>query len=131
MPIAIENFLLKISDQAYSSLGFEEHGEERRTGSIRLPREKMVGFIHGITLENKTARGGVETLTLPILTDIENTDLLLNYQEFLYSDIDKLVNALKSQKHISIIREILTEVRKQSVIIMLAAQKIEKEQEKS
>ena len=127
MPIAIENFLLKISDQAYSSLGFEDHGEERRTGTIRLSKEKMVGFIHGISLENPQARGGIENLTLTILTDIENTDLLLNYQEFLYSEIDKLVKALDQKKHISEIREILTEIRKLSVVIMLAAQKIEEE----
>ncbi|MCG3220816.1 MAG: hypothetical protein H7641_05490, partial [Candidatus Heimdallarchaeota archaeon] len=41
MQIDVENFLLKIADQAYSSLGFEEHDPGRRTGSIVLPREKM------------------------------------------------------------------------------------------
>jgi len=125
MPIAIDNFLLKISDQAYSSLGFEEHGEERRTGTIRLSREKMIGFIHGISLENKAARGGVENLTLVALTDIENIDLLLNNQEFLYPEIDDLIEALKKQKHISEIRKILAKIRKKSVLIILAAKKIE------
>jgi hypothetical protein len=124
MPIAVDNFLLKISDQAYSSLGFEEHGDERRTGTIRLPKEKMIGFIHGISLKNRVARGGIENLTLVALTDVENTDFLLNYQEFLYREIDILIDALKNQKHISEIRKILAEIRKKSVLIMLAAQKL-------
>ena len=127
MPIAIENFLLKISDQAYSSLGFEQHGDERRTGSIRLSKEKMVGFIHGITLENRMARGGVENLTFVALTDVENTDLLLNYQEYLYPEIDKLIDSLKQKKHISEIRVILQQIRKASVLIMLTAKRIELE----
>jgi hypothetical protein len=127
MPIEIDNFLLKISDQAYSSLGFEEHGDERRTGTMRLSKERMVGFIHGITLENKQARGGVENLTLVSLTNVENADLLLNYQEFLYPEIDSLINALEKKKHVSEINKNISEIRNKSVIIMLAAQKIEEE----
>ncbi|GAH60637.1 unnamed protein product, partial [marine sediment metagenome] len=62
--IGIENFLLKIADQAYSSLGFEEHTDERRVGSIVLPSEKMIGFLQGIQLKNPQARGGFENLSL-------------------------------------------------------------------
>ena len=125
MRIGIENFLLKISDQAYSSLGFEEHTQERRTGSIRLPGEKMIGFIHGVQLENKMARGGFENLSLIVLADSEYGNLLLNYQEFMYDDIDKLASALKDKKPLKEVEELIEIIRKQSVVIMLTAQKIE------
>ena len=54
--IGVDNFLLKTADQAYSSLGFEEQHDRRRIGSILLPNEGMVGFIHGIQLPNPAAR---------------------------------------------------------------------------
>jgi hypothetical protein len=126
--IGIENFLLKISDQAYSSLGFEEHTDERRTGSIRLPREQMIGMIHGVQLENKAARGGFENLSLIVLADNEYGNLLLSYQDFLYDDIDRLISKLKTKKPLSEVQESLSEVRRKSVIVMLAAQEYEQAQ---
>jgi hypothetical protein len=123
-----ENFLLKISDQAYSSLGFEEHDVGRRVGSIVLPGEKMIGWVHGIQLPNKAARGGFENLILIVLADSDNGKNLLNYQEFLCEEADEMISDLKSQKDIERIKELIKEIRHKSVRIMLAAQKIEKTQ---
>ncbi|MCK4844589.1 MAG: hypothetical protein KAS95_02845, partial [Candidatus Heimdallarchaeota archaeon] len=129
MQIGIENFLLKIADQAYSSLGFEEHTDERRVGSIVLPSEKMIGFLQGVQLKNPQARGGFENLSLIVLADREYGNLLLNYQEYLYPKIDELVVALKEKKSLIEVEEIMIEIRKTSVIIILAAQQAEKTQE--
>jgi hypothetical protein len=126
MSIDVENFLLKIADQAYSSLGFEEHDAGRRTGSIVLPREKLIGFIHGIQLENKAARGGFENLSLIVLADNEYGNLLLNNQEYLYDEIDILINDLKEKRHLTDIKTLLAIIRLKSVKIMLAAQEMEK-----
>ncbi len=120
-----ENFILKISDQAYSSLGFEEHDTGRRVGSIVLPGEKMVGWVHGIQLPNETARGGFENLSLIVLADSEYSNLLLNYQDYLYDEADKLVEVLKAKNQLDNIKIIIEGIRKKSVIIMLAAQGIE------
>jgi hypothetical protein len=125
MQIDVENFLLKIADQAYSSLGFEEHDAGRRTGSIVLPREKMIGFIHGIQLPNPAARGGFENLSLIVLADSDFGNLLLNYQEFMYDEVDDLIKDLKGKKELPDIQEKIGAVRKKSVMIMLAAQEIE------
>jgi hypothetical protein len=122
----VENFLLKISDQAYSSLGFEELDEGRRVGSIKLPIEKMIALVHGIMLPNKAARGGFENLTLIVLADSEHGTYLLNYQEYLYDKIDELIDALKAKKELNFISKLIEKIRDQSVIIMLAAQKTEK-----
>ncbi len=129
MQIGIENFLLKIADQAYSSLGFEEHTDERRVGSIVLPSEKMIGFLQGIQLKNPQARGGFENLSLIVLADREYGNLLLNYQEYLYPKIDELEVALKGKDTLKKVEELMKEIRKISVIIVLAAQKAEKAQE--
>ena len=129
MQIGIENFLLKIADQAYSSLGFEEHTDERRVGSIVLPSEKMVGFLQGLQLKNPQARGGFENLSLIVLADREYGNLLLNYQEYLYPKIDELDAALKGKDSLKKVEELLKEIRKISVVIILAAQKVEKAQE--
>ncbi|MHA1955218.1 MAG: hypothetical protein ACW96U_14860, partial [Candidatus Heimdallarchaeaceae archaeon] len=128
MQIDVENFLLKIADQAYSSLGFEEHDPGRRTGSIVLPREKMIGFIHGIQLPNEAARGGFENLSLIVLADSDFGNLLLNYQEFLYDEVDDLIKDLKDKRELPEIKEKLEKVRKKSVMIMLAAQELEESQ---
>jgi hypothetical protein len=120
-----ENFLLKISDQAYSSLGFEEHDVGRRVGSIVLPSEKMIGWVQGIQLPNPSARGGFENLSLIVLADSEYGNYLLNYQEYLYDEVDKLNVALKSKKELTKIDEILEAIRKKSVRIVLAAQKMD------
>lgn len=125
MQIGVENFLLKIADQAYSSLGFEEHDVGRRVGSIILPTEKMIGFVHGVQLPNKMARGGFENLSLIVLADSEYGNLLLNYQEFVYDEIDTIVDALKDKKQLKQVEEILRIVRHKSVKIMLTAEKIE------
>ncbi|MCK5142063.1 MAG: hypothetical protein KAQ70_07710, partial [Candidatus Heimdallarchaeota archaeon] len=129
MQIGIENFLLKIADQAYSSLGFEEHTDERRVGSIVLPSEKMIGFLQGIQLKNPQARGGFENLSLIVLADREYGNLLLNYQEYLYPKIDELDVALKGKDSLKKVEELMKEIRKISVIIILAAQKAETAQE--
>jgi hypothetical protein len=128
MKIGVENFLLKIADQAYSSLGFEEHDAGRRVGSIILPSEKMVAFVHGVQLENKMARGGFENLSLIVLADSEFGNLLLNYQEYLYGLVDDLSSALKTKKNLKVVEDFIVDIRKQSVIIMLAAQEMEKSQ---
>ncbi|MHA1405881.1 MAG: hypothetical protein ACTSSG_00680, partial [Candidatus Heimdallarchaeaceae archaeon] len=128
LAIGIENFLLKIADQAYSSLGFEEHDAGRRVGSIILPSEKMIGFIHGIQLPNPAARGGFENLSLIVLADSEYGKLLLSYQEYLFSPIDELTKNLKEKKPLSEIEENIANIRKISVQIILAAQQVEKMQ---
>ena len=125
MQIGIENFLLKIADQAYSSLGFEEHDAGRRVGSIILPTEKMIGFVHGIQLPNKMARGGYENLSLIVLADSEYGNLLLNYQEFLYEEVDTAIDALNKKKPLKQVEEILRLIRHKSVKVMLAAEKVE------
>ncbi len=125
MQIGVENFLLKISDQAYSSLGFEEHDMGRRVGSIILPTEKMIGFVHGIQLPNKMARGGFENLSLIILADSEYGNLLLNNQEFVYDEVDAIIAYLKEKKQLKEVEELLRIIRHKSVKVMLAAEKIE------
>jgi len=121
MRIGVENFLLKICDQAYSSLGFEEHDDRRRIGSINLPNEDMVGFIHGVQLPNKTMRGGFENLSLIVLADAEAGGLLLANQEFMFPEIDELIESLKEKRPLMEIEIILEKIRRRSVIIMLAA----------
>ncbi len=121
MRIGVDNFLLKISDQAYSSLGFEEHDEKRRIGSINLPNEDMIAFIHGIQLENKNARGGFENLSLIILADTTVGGLMLSNQEFMFVEIDELILALKEKKTLTEIKVLLEKIRRRSVIIMIAA----------
>ncbi len=122
MRIGYENFLLKISDQAYSSLGFEEHDERRRIGSLNLPNEDMIGFIHGIQLPNPLMRGGFENLTLIVLADIEAGGFLLANQEFMFLEIDELIVALQGRAPLSVVEEHLQKLRRRSVIIMLTAQ---------
>lgn len=131
MRIGAENFLLKISDQAYSSLGFEEHDERRRIGSINLPNEDMIGFIHGIQLENKAVRGGFENLSLIVLADVEFGGFLLANQEFMFPEIDELIFALRAKKSLPEIEEHLAEIRNRSVIIMITASKNQKKDKKN
>lgn len=130
MRIGTENFLLKIADQAYSSLGFEEHDERRRIGSINLPNEDMIGFIHGVQLENKAARGGFENLSLIILAEAEIGKLLLANQEFLFNEIDELIISLKAKESLTKIEEHLDKIRKRSVQIMITAEKNSKKDKK-
>jgi hypothetical protein len=130
MRIGYENFLLKISDQAYSSLGFEEHDDRRRIGSINLPNEDMIGFIHGVQLPNPAMRGGFENLTLIVLADKEAGGLMLANQEFMFMEIDELITSLQGRAPLGIVEEHLKKIRRRSVIIMLAAQKNVKKDKK-
>ncbi|MHA1630149.1 MAG: hypothetical protein ACTSXO_03600 [Candidatus Heimdallarchaeota archaeon] len=130
MRIGVENFLLKICNYAYSSLGFEEHDERRRIGSINLPNEDMVAFIHGIQLENKLMRGGFENLSLIVLADAAFGVFLIANQEFQYPEIDELITALKEKKPLAEIKVLLDTIRRRSVIIMVAALKNAKKDKK-
>ena len=123
LPIGVDNFLLRAADQAYSSLGFEEMHDRRRIGSIILPNEGMIGFIHGIQLPNPAARGGFENLTLVVLVNEEHDKELLGNQTYLYEEIDDLIVSLKEKKHLNEIREHLVNIRKKSTRIVLAALK--------
>jgi hypothetical protein len=125
LAIGVDNFLLKIADQAYSSLGFEDHHDRRRIGSILLPSEGMVGFIHGIQLPSLSARGGFENLTFIVLVNEDHDNALLGNQIYLYDEIDELISHLKNKSHLSIIREQLNIIRKKTTRIILAALKEE------
>ncbi len=120
--IALEtdNFILKVSDQAFSSLGFEETIQGRRLGSLTLPNESMLGFIHGIQLKDKSARGGLENLVITVLTDLEFGTTLLSYQEFLHPLIDDLQTLLEKKKSLKEIEEQIRLIRHQTVRIILA-----------
>ncbi len=126
MTLEVENFILKVGDQAFSALGFEETIQGRRLGSITLPNESMLGYIHGIQLKNEKARGGFENLLITVLTDLEFGTLLLAYQEFLHSHIDQLKSLLVKKKPLEEIREQISQIRRQATKIILAAQELEK-----
>ncbi len=115
----VENLMVKISDQSFSSLGFEDHFEGRRLGSITLPPESLFGFIHGLQVENINARGGVENLTLIILTDLEYGSKLLNYSEHLYNQIDQLLLLLKMKSPLKEVREKMNLIRRDATKIIL------------
>ena len=121
LTIGVDNFLLKVADQAYSSLGFEEHHERRRIGSIILPSEGMVGFIHGVQLPSDVARGGHENLTLIILVNEEHDNSLLGNQVYLYDEIDILIEYLKKKKPLVEIRDQIITIRKKAIRIVLAS----------
>ncbi len=126
MTIGVDNFLLKISDQAYSSLGFGEAvHESRRIGTIILPKEKMAGFIHGLQLEIESARGGLENLVLVVLVDADHDEMILANKHLLYDLIDVLREMLHEEKALNEIRAQLVEIRKQTVRIILAALELE------
>ncbi len=126
-PIGVDNFLLKIADQAYSSLGFEEKHDRRRIGSIILPTERMVGFIHGIQLPNKMARGGFENLALIVLVNEKHDKALLGNQTYLYDEIDELAHRLKSRQTLEEIKLQLHEIRLRATRIVLAAMSMDKD----
>ena len=122
MTTEVENFILKISDQAFSALGFEETIQGRRLGSITLPNEQMLGYIHGIQLKSEKARGGYENIVITVLTDLEYGTLLLTYQEFLHPDIDKLKSMLEKKEPLKEVQKQINQIRKQTTKIILAAQ---------
>ena len=126
MTLEVDNFILKVGDQAFSALGFEEAIKGRRLGSITLPNESMLGYIHGIQLKSEKARGGLENLVVTVLTDLEFGTLLLAYQEFLHPDIDKLKSMLVDKRPLTEIKEQVHQIRKQATKIILAAQELEK-----
>ena len=121
LALEAENFVLQVGDQAFSSLGFEKTMKGRRLGSLTLPNESMLGYIHGIQLENKMARGGYENLVLTVLTDLEFGTLLMAYQEFLHHEIDELISMLVKKKPLYEVREQLVTIRRQTTKIILAA----------
>ncbi|MCG3221578.1 MAG: hypothetical protein H7641_09385, partial [Candidatus Heimdallarchaeota archaeon] len=121
LALEAENFVLQVGDQAFSSLGFEKTMKGRRLGSLTLPNESMLGYIHGIQLENKMARGGYENLVLTVLTDLEFGTLLMAYQEFLHHEIDELISMLVKKKPLYEVREQLDTIRRQTTKIILAA----------
>ena len=121
MVLGMENFILKVGDQAFSSLGFEEHIKGRRLGSVTLPNESMLGFIHGIQLENKLARAGYENLVISILTNLEYGTMLLAYQEVLYPYIDDLIKMLEKKDPLSEITNQLDLIRREATKVILAA----------
>ena len=119
--IGEENLLLRICDQAYSSLGFEDQFEGRRTGSIILANEEIFSFIHGIQIKNIDSRGGFENLTLNVLVDIRYRELLLAHQAFLYEEIDILIDKLVQEKPLVEIQQSLSILRIQATKIILAS----------
>jgi hypothetical protein len=125
LAIGIDNFLLKIADQAYSSLGFEDHHDKRRIGSILLPKEGMVGLIHGIQLPNVASRGGFENLTLIVLVNEEHDNAFLGNQAFLFEEIDELIILLKDRKPLESIRDQLRVIRRKATRIVLASLQVE------
>lgn len=122
MAIGVDNFLLKICDQAYSSLGFEEFDEKRRTGSIRLPNEDMIGYIHGLQLRNKAARGGYENLSLIVVTEEQHGTLLIGKEKYLHQDIDELSKMLQEKKSLAEINSKISVIRQKATQLILAAQ---------
>ncbi len=124
-----DNFIIKICDQAFSSLGFDDAADARRTGTIRLPSEGMTGYIHGVRLENKKARGGYENLSLIILTQEQYGSILIGHEEFLFGKIDELEKNLKSQKSLKEIQNHIQDLRILSTRIVLAGLKEEVEVE--
>ena len=125
--IALEtdNFILKVSDQAFSALGFEETLQGRRLGSLTLPNESMLGFLQGIQIQNKAARGGFENLVLVVLTDLEYGTTLLTYQEYLHPLIDDLQTMLQVKKPLKEIENQMRVIRLQAVRLILAGYQIE------
>ncbi len=115
-----ENFMLKISDQAFSSLGFEDVGDRRRIGTILLPNEKMIGYIQGIQIPIPSARGGFENLAIVVLVNEEYDNALLGNQTYLYSTIDILEKDLKEQQPLVEIRQSLARIRRETTRIVLA-----------
>jgi len=125
--IALEsdNFILKVSDQAFSALGFEETLQGRRLGSLTLPNESMLGFLQGIQIQNKEARGGLENLVLVVLTDLEYGTTLLTYQEYLHPLIDDLQAMLQEKKPLKEIESQMRVIRLQAVKVILAGYELE------
>ncbi len=119
--VGTENFVLKICDQAYSTLGFEDVHQGRKTSVINLPNEGLVGFVHAIQLKNVKARGGHENLSIIIVTQVDYGNYLLAYSEFLYKEIDELISRLESKKSLSEIKEQILSIRQRSAQVILAA----------
>ncbi len=121
LAVGTKNFLLKICDQSYSTLGFEDVHQGRKISAINLPNEGLVGFVHAIQIENKTARGGFENLSIIMLTQADFGNFLLSYNEFIYDEIDELISRLKSQNPLPEIKEQIFEIRQRTAQVILAA----------
>lgn len=120
LSVGTENFLLKICDQAYSTLGFEDVHQGRKTSAVNLPNEGLVGFVHAIQLENKDSRGGLENLSVILLTQADYGNCLLAYSDFIYDHIDDLVSKLNSKKGLEEIRSQIEEIRLRTTQVILA-----------
>ncbi|NPD87911.1 MAG: hypothetical protein HGN29_04260 [Asgard group archaeon] len=116
-----ENFLLKLCDQAYSTLGFEDIHQGRKTSALNLPNEGLVGFVHAIQLENKKARGGFENLSIIIITQADYGTLLLTYSEYIFQEIDELISSLEVKKSADEIKEQILKIRRRATHVILAA----------
>ncbi len=119
--VGTENFLLKICDQSYSALGFEDVHQGRKISAMNLPNEGLIGFVHAIQIEKETARGGYENLSIIMLTQADFGNYLLSYSEFIYNEIDELISKLKSQKSLAEIKEQIYAIRQRTAQIILAA----------
>ena len=119
--VGTENFLLKICDQSYSTLGFEDVHKGRKISAINLPNEGLVGFVHAIQIEKDTARGGFENLSIIMLTPADFGNYLISYSEFIYDEIDELISRLKSQKPLVEIKEQIYAIRQRTAQVILAA----------
>ena len=119
--VGTDNFLLKICDQTYSTLGFEDVHQGRKTSALNLPNEGLVGFVHAIQLENAKARGGFENLSVIIITQSDYGNYLLTFSEYFYNEIDGIISHLKSKKPLTDIKEQLLNIRQRAVQVILAA----------
>ena len=119
--VGTENFLLKICDQSYSTLGFEDVHQGRKISAINLPNEGLVGFVHAIQIERDTARGGFENLSIIMLTQADFGNYLITYSEYIYDEIDELISRLKSQKPLVEIKEQIYVIRQRTAQVILAA----------
>ena len=89
--------------------------------SLDFDYEGLVGFIHAIQLENKSARSGYENLSVIMLTQEDYGNYLLAHSEFIYKHIDDLISKLKQELPLSEIKQQLIDIRQRTVQVILAA----------
>jgi hypothetical protein len=119
--VGTENFLLKICDQSYSALGFEDVHQGRKISAINLPNEGLIGFVHAIQIEKETARGGFENLSIIMLTQADFGNYLLSFSEYIYGEIDELISRLKSENPLAEVKEQIYAIRQRTAQVILAA----------
>ncbi|MHA1200230.1 MAG: hypothetical protein ACTSQF_12965 [Candidatus Heimdallarchaeaceae archaeon] len=123
LSFGVENFVIKICDQAISSLGFEDKDEGRRRGTILLPSERMIGAIYGFLIKSETARGGYENLSLIILIDEKYDEVFATNHTYIYDSVDQLEHNLSQRRPLVEVRQSLTSIRRQVTKIVLAGLK--------